>query len=144
MSNKNNLQDITGALASAYNSSIVVNTNTNNVINVNKLGSVIGNVLALNSAASNMYGVPVKWFRSIPQDRSKDVLFMEWTLYNVEDCPLNLNVIHNDASYDEAVNALLNGTLGYNPDVKCSHHSHEHNESAHSCGSHGCGNHGCH
>ena len=45
---------------------------------------------------------------------------------------------------DEAVNALLNGTLGYNPDVKCSHHSHEHNESAHSCGSHGCGNHGCH
>lgn len=45
---------------------------------------------------------------------------------------------------DEAVNALLNGTLGYNPDVKCSHHSHEHNESAHSCGSHGCGNHDCH
>ena len=45
---------------------------------------------------------------------------------------------------DEAVNAFLNGTLGYNPDVKCSHHSHEHNESAHSCGSHGCGNHGCH
>ena len=45
---------------------------------------------------------------------------------------------------DEAVNAFLNGTLGYNPDVKCSHHSHEQNESAHSCGSHGCGNHGCH
>lgn len=110
MSNKNNLQDITGALASAYNSSIVVNTNTNNVINVNKLGSVIGNVLALNSAASNMYGVPVKWFRSIPQDRSKDVLFMEWTLYNVEDCPLNLNVIHNDASYDEA--ALTYNMMG--------------------------------
>lgn len=43
---------------------------------------------------------------------------------------------------DEAVNALLNGTLGYNPNVKCSHH--DHGESGHSCGSHGCGNHGCH
>ena len=43
---------------------------------------------------------------------------------------------------DEAVNALLNGTLGYNPNVKCSHH--DHGESGHSCGSHGSGNHGCH
>lgn len=43
---------------------------------------------------------------------------------------------------DEAVNALLNGTLGFNPNVKCSHH--DHGESGHSCGSHGCGNHGCH
>ena len=43
---------------------------------------------------------------------------------------------------DEAVNALLNGTLGFNPIVKCSHH--DHGESGHSCGSHGCGNHGCH
>lgn len=43
---------------------------------------------------------------------------------------------------DEAVNALLNGTLGFNPNVKCSHH--DHSESGHSCGSHGCGNHGCH
>ena len=43
---------------------------------------------------------------------------------------------------DEAVNALLNGTLGFNPNVKCSHH--DNGESGHSCGSHGCGNHGCH
>ena len=32
---------------------------------------------------------------------------------------------------DEAVNALLNGTLGFNPNVKCSHH--DHGESGHSC-----------
>ena len=42
---------------------------------------------------------------------------------------------------DEAVEALLNGTLGYNPDVKCDHHSH-HGE-GHTCGGHGCG-HNCH
>lgn len=42
---------------------------------------------------------------------------------------------------DEAVQALLAGTLGYNPNVRCSHH--EHGE-GHTCGQHGCGNHGCH
>lgn len=41
---------------------------------------------------------------------------------------------------DEAVHALINGTLGYDPDVECHHHSHE---EGHSCGDHGCGEHGC-
>ena len=44
---------------------------------------------------------------------------------------------------DEAVQALLAGTLGYNPNVRCSHHDHEHGE-GHTCGQHGCGNHGWH
>lgn len=44
-------------------------------------------------------------------------------------------------SADEAVKALLNGTLGYVPDIKCSHH--EHGE-GHTCGSHGCKNGSCH
>lgn len=42
---------------------------------------------------------------------------------------------------DEAVQALLTGSLGYDPHVQCSHH--EHGEE-HSCGSNGCGHHGCH
>ncbi len=44
-------------------------------------------------------------------------------------------------SADEAVNALLAGKLGYDPDVKCSHHEHEHKD--HSCENHGCGG-SCH
>lgn len=44
---------------------------------------------------------------------------------------------------DNAVAALLSGNLGYNPDVKCSHHSHEHGE-GHTCGNHGCVSHSCH
>ena len=110
MSSKNNIQEVNGAFSSTYTSSLKIGAITNNVINVNELGSVVGNVLALNSVASNMYGVAVKWFRSIPQERSKDVLFMEWTLYNVEDCPLNLNVIYNDSGYDEA--ALTYNMMG--------------------------------
>ncbi|MGN1340392.1 MAG: DUF134 domain-containing protein [Oscillospiraceae bacterium] len=42
-----------------------------------------------------------------------------------------------NGSADDAVNALLNGTLGYDPDVRCSHHDHEHG-SGHTCGNHGC------
>lgn len=46
-------------------------------------------------------------------------------------------------SADDAVDALLSGRLGYNPNVKCDHHGHVHGE-GHSCGNHGCGGHSCH
>ena len=42
---------------------------------------------------------------------------------------------------DEAVNALLNDSLNYNPGIECSHH---HGEGEHNCGNHGCGEHSCH
>ena len=41
---------------------------------------------------------------------------------------------------DKAVEAFINDTLDYNPDVKCSHHEHNHGE-GHTCGEHGCGSH---
>ena len=44
-------------------------------------------------------------------------------------------------SCDAAVEALLGGTLGFNPNVKCDHHNHHGAE--HTCGDHGCG-HNCH
>lgn len=47
-------------------------------------------------------------------------------------------------SADEAVKALIKGDLGYDPNVKCSHHEHEHGEGSHTCGSHGCGSNSCH
>ena len=49
-------------------------------------------------------------------------------------------------SADAAVAALLNGTLGFDPNARCTHHDHEegHNCGEHSCGSHTCGGHSCH
>ena len=44
-------------------------------------------------------------------------------------------------SCDAAAEALLNGTLSFNPNVKCGHH--EHHGAEHTCGDHGCGN-NCH
>jgi len=46
-------------------------------------------------------------------------------------------------SCDDAVEAYLANNLGYNPNVKCDHHDHEHGNGAHSCGNHGCGTHNC-
>ena len=47
-------------------------------------------------------------------------------------------------SCDAAVEALLAGNLGYDPNVKCDHHDHEHGGEGHTCGNHGCGSHKCH
>ena len=49
---------------------------------------------------------------------------------------------------DAAAEALVNGTLNFNPAVHCDHHEHAHGEGhtcgEHSCGEHGCGQHSCH
>ena len=34
---------------------------------------------------------------------------------------------------DAAVSALLSGNLGYDPNVHCDHHDHEHGEAGHTC-----------
>ncbi|MDD3115101.1 MAG: DUF134 domain-containing protein [Anaerovibrio sp.] len=41
-------------------------------------------------------------------------------------------------SADKAVEALLAGTLSFNPDVHCDHHDHNHGNGGHTCGNHGC------
>lgn len=45
-------------------------------------------------------------------------------------------------SADAAVDALLAGTLAFNPNVRCNHHGEHHGE-GHTCGDHGCGEHHC-
>lgn len=42
----------------------------------------------LNNVANKMFGIEARWFRAIPQQRSKDVIFQEYTLSSVEDTPL--------------------------------------------------------
>lgn len=46
-------------------------------------------------------------------------------------------------SADDAVAAFMADRLDFNPDVRCSHHEHSHEE-GHTCGHHGCGAHTCH
>lgn len=45
---------------------------------------------------------------------------------------------------NDAVNALLNNKLNYDPAVKCDHHEQEHGGAGHTCSAHGCGSHSGH
>jgi hypothetical protein len=65
----------------------------NSVFDVNKLAKALSDYLAINSAANSLFGYNFKWFRAVPQQRSKDVIFQEYTLYNVDECPLDIKAI---------------------------------------------------
>lgn len=56
----------------------------------------------LNQAATEVAGVDVLWFRATPDKNSQDVIFQSYTLYGVEDCPLQFKALYNDVSYDDA------------------------------------------
>ena len=47
-------------------------------------------------------------------------------------------------SADAAAQALAEGKLTFNPNVKCNHHGEHHHGEGHTCGDHGCGSHSCH
>ncbi len=66
----------------------------------------------LNQAAAEMAGVDVMWFRLKPDKRSQDVIFQSYTLYGVEDCPLQFRAIYSDQSYDDA--AITYNIMGIN------------------------------
>jgi hypothetical protein len=57
---------------------------------------------SLNQAATEVAGVDVLWFRATPDKNSQDVIFQSYTLYGVEDCPLQFKALYNDVSYDDA------------------------------------------
>jgi hypothetical protein len=63
------------------------------VLNPNNLLKALEDYLAINSAANALFGYDFKWFRAVPQQRSKDVIFQEYTLYNVDECPLDIKAV---------------------------------------------------
>ena len=73
------------------------------------VNDILGN---LNQAAAEMAGVDVMWFRLKPDKRSQDVIFQSYTLYGVEDCPLQFRAIYSDQSYDDA--AITYNIMGIN------------------------------
>ena len=65
---------------------------TNDVASIQEAAAkFVSDILGgLNSAATQVAGVDVMWFRLQPDKRSQDVIFQSYTLYGVEDCPLSL------------------------------------------------------
>ena len=66
---------------------------TSPAFDINKLTAAAQDYAAMNMLANQMLGYDVKWFIAVPQQRSKDVIFQEYTLYNVDECPLEIKVV---------------------------------------------------
>ena len=66
----------------------------------------------INATAADTIGCDVMWFRTIPDQRSQDVIFQSYTLYGVEDCPLTFKAVYSDTGYDDA--AITYNILGIN------------------------------
>lgn len=64
----------------------------------------------LNQSVASTMGVDVMWFRAFPDKKNQDVIFQTYTLYGVEDCPLQFKAIYSDTNYDEA--ALTYNIMG--------------------------------
>lgn len=57
---------------------------------------------SLNATVAETIGVDVMWFRATPDVRSQDVIFQNYTLFGVENCPLTFKAVYCDNSYDDA------------------------------------------
>ena len=70
---------------------------------------------SINQSVSETVGVDVLWFRLKPDQKNKDVIFQTYTLYGVEDCPLEFKVIYTDTSYNDA--AITYQMMGLNYEI---------------------------
>jgi len=80
----------------------IVGATSGAYFDVNKMVSATQNYLAINKVVNEMFGYEVKWFRAVPQQRSKDVIFQEYTLYNVEECPYDIKVVLPDGNMPDS------------------------------------------
>ena len=74
----------------------------NPAFDINNMLSAVQEYMALNSAINQMIGYEVRWFRAVPQQRSQDVIFQEYTLFNVEDTPLCIKVVLPDGNFPDS------------------------------------------
>jgi len=63
------------------------------IFNPNAALAAVQTFNTLNNVANKMFGIEARWFRAVPQQRSKDVIFQEYTLSCVEDTPICIKVL---------------------------------------------------
>lgn len=84
------------------NTGVIQDIPSNNLFNLNNILSAVQTYNAFNSVANQMFGIESRWFRAIPQQRSKDVIFQEYTLSCVEDTPLCIKVVVNTETFPDS------------------------------------------
>ena len=100
-------QQVSGAFPGAQNENpdgLQVNYDATGfeILNPNLALSALQTFNSMNNVANKMFGIEARWFRAVPQQRSKDVIFQEYTLYCVDDTPLCLKVVVPDGNFPES------------------------------------------
>ena len=98
-------QEIGGAFPNTQQQNtggIQVNLTATEIFNPNHLLSAVKTYLSFNNVANKMLGIEARWFRAVPQQRSKDVIFQEYTLSNVEEEPLCIKVMVKDGQIPDS------------------------------------------
>jgi len=72
------------------------------IFNPNFALSAVQTFNTMNEVANEMFGIEAIWFRAVPQQRSKDVIFQEYTLSCVEDTPLCVKVVIDSGTMPES------------------------------------------
>lgn len=84
-------------------------------IDVKKMMSIGGQMHdMLNKDVVNKFGVDAIYFRAIPVKDSSDVIFQDYTLLGVENCPTPIKVIFSDQAYNQGELGVSIYELGYN------------------------------
>jgi hypothetical protein len=75
---------------------------TNPAFDMTALLSAAQTYNRLNKALNQLIGMEVRWFRAVPQYRSQDVIFQEYTLSCVEEEPVCLKVVLPDGNFPDS------------------------------------------
>ena len=70
-----------------------------NMFDPNKILSAVNTYNSLNYTVNNSLGMDTRWFRAVPQQRSKDVILQEYTLYCVEELGKCVKVMLNGGNF---------------------------------------------
>jgi hypothetical protein len=90
--------------ATSGNTGLQINFDSinNPVFDINAMLPMVKEYTTLNNALNQLIGYEVVWFRAVPQIRSQDVIFQEWTLFNVDDTPKCLKVVLPDGNFPDS------------------------------------------
>lgn len=72
------------------------------IFNPNLALSAVQTFNTMNNVANQMLGIDARWFRAVPQQRSKDVIFQEYTLSCVEDTPLCIKAVLPEGNFSDS------------------------------------------
>jgi len=101
-------QTVSGAFPAEQSETTVGGLNVNlsadglEIFNPNYALSAVQTYNSFNNVANKMFGIDAIWFRAVPQQRSKDVIFQEYTLSCVEDTPLCIKVVLPDGNFPDS------------------------------------------